>query len=395
MKSSYILFLAMKNLTSRKLRTILTAGGVAISVGFVVFLISLGMGLQRVSTEQIADLDALKILDVTSANSNIVSVNDKNIGKFKGIKNVQSVEPHISAASKILYKESSVDGVAYGKSLDFLGLEGLKVAEGSLYSSNDAREALITKAAIEQLNETDIIGKEIEVNSILKKELTNSEESKKAEFTLKVVGVIDDENAPYIYMPVSLFQNNEHVISYSGAKVEMKSKEDVDQAKLQIENMGFKVSSVKETVDQINQFFNIFQAILISFGGIAVVVACLGMFNTLTVMLLEKTREVGFMKSLGARKKYIYRLFILESIIIGLLGSISGILVGTSIGYILNVTVMNMAKSSGNEPVPIFYTPILLIVSVISTAVIISIITGFYPARHAAKINPLDALRYE
>jgi putative ABC transport system permease protein len=385
----------MKNLTSRKLRTILTAGGVAISVGFVVFLISLGMGLQRVSTEQIADLDALKILDVTSANSNIVSVNDKNIGKFKGIKNVQSVEPHISAASKILYKESSVDGVAYGKSLDFLGLEGLKVAEGSLYSSNDAREALITKAAIEQLNETDIIGKEIEVNSILKKELTNSEESKKAEFTLKVVGVIDDENAPYIYMPVSLFQNNEHVISYSGAKVEMKSKEDVDQAKLQIENMGFKVSSVKETVDQINQFFNIFQAILISFGGIAVVVACLGMFNTLTVMLLEKTREVGFMKSLGARKKYIYRLFILESIIIGLLGSISGILVGTSIGYILNVTVMNMAKSSGNEPVPIFYTPILLIVSVISTAVIISIITGFYPARHAAKINPLDALRYE
>ena len=395
MKLSYILFLAVRNLTGRKLRTILTAGGVAISVGFVVFLISLGMGLQRVSTRQIADLDALKILDITSANSNIVSVNDENIDKFKGIKNVQSVEPHISAASKISYKESNVDGVAYGKSLNFLDLEGLKISDGSLYSSNDAREALITKAAVEQLNETDILGKEIEINSILKKELTGNEESEKTKLTLKVVGVIDDETAPYIYVPVSLFKNNENIVSYSGAKVEMKSKNDVDQAKLQIENMGFKVSSVKETVDQINQFFNIFQAILVSFGGIAVVVACLGMFNTLTVMLLEKTREVGFMKSLGARKKYIYRLFILESIIIGLLGSISGIIGGVSIGYILNMTVMNMAQSSGNEPVPIFYTPILLIVSVVVTAVVISIVTGFYPARHAAKINPLDALRYE
>ena len=351
--------------------------------------------LQRVSTRQIADLDALKILDITSANSNIVSVNDENIDKFKGIKNVQSVEPHISAASKISYKESNVDGVAYGKSLNFLDLEGLKISDGSLYSSNDAREALITKAAVEQLNETDILGKEIEINSILKKELTGNEESEKTKLTLKVVGVIDDETAPYIYVPVSLFKNNENIVSYSGAKVEMKSKNDVDQAKLQIENMGFKVSSVKETVDQINQFFNIFQAILVSFGGIAVVVACLGMFNTLTVMLLEKTREVGFMKSLGARKKYIYRLFILESIIIGLLGSISGIIGGVSIGYILNMTVMNMAQSSGNEPVPIFYTPILLIVSVVVTAVVISIVTGFYPARHAAKINPLDALRYE
>jgi len=397
MKLGYIFNLAIKNLVGHKMRTLLTVGGVAISVGFVVFLISLGYGLQRVSTTQIANLEALQVLDVVSGKSKIVVVNEEAIEKFMGIGGVTEVQPQVSLASRIKFKSSEIDGVVYGKNLEYLNLEQPKIVTGRKYSSNSVNEALINIAGQTQFAASEIVGQEVTVTTVMKPELQAASENlkpKKLEITFKVVGIIDDKSAPYLYVPLDLL-SAEGLVNYTGAKIRVSNKDQVDKAKLQVENLGFKTTSIKDTVDQINQFFSIFQVVLMSFGTIAVVVACLGMFNTLTISLLEKTREVGFMKALGTTRKDIYRLFISESLLIGALGSVVGITIGVALGTSLNFTIAGLAKATGNQAVEIFYTPIYLVFVIIAVSVFISFLTGLYPARRAARINALDAMRYE
>jgi putative ABC transport system permease protein len=317
--------------------------------------------------------------------------------RFTKLGNVSDAYPQVSAAARIKASESSIDGVVYGKNNDYLRLEGVRLASGRQYEDNSLDEALINLAAQRQLSIADnnILGKDISVDVVIRSEsLAQGSSVKTVSKDLKIVGVIDDASAPFIYVPLHIFTDN-GVVNYTNAKVKMDTKDDVDQAKLQIENMGFNVTSIKETIDQINQFFAIFQVILISFGGIAIIVACLGMFNTLTISLIEKTREVGFMKALGTMRSNIYWLFTLESMLIGLFGSVAGVTVGLAAGKILNYGILALAKGSGNQAVELFYIPISIVLFVLFISLAISLFTGLYPARRAAKISALDAMRYE
>ena len=398
MKTRYILLLSLKNLIGHKMRTFLTAGGVAISVGFVVFLVSLGLGLQRISTNQIANLDALRNLTVTSGNSKIVKINDDTIKKFSTLTNVIDVQPTFSNPARISYNGSNIDGVAYAKSTEYIKLESPKYDANGGYTSDNSNDAILSSDLLTQFGVKDmhaLIGKEISLETTMKSsDMGTDGDAKKLDYKLKVVAVVDDANAPYIYMPINLL-TRDGLVNYSGALVRVSDKSDIDKVKTEVENLGYKTSSVKETVDQINQFFSVFQVILLSFGAISIIVACLGVFNTLTISLLEKTREVGFMKAMGATRSDIYKLFISESIIIGILGSAVGLTVGFAIGNILNLSIAGLAKATGNVAVELFYTPLYLIVVIVVIALLISFLTGLYPSYRAAKINPLDALRYE
>lgn len=397
MRFSYLLYLAYRNLLSHKMRTALTASGVAISVGFVIFLISFALGLQRISTDQISNINALQILDISIGKSKLLALNDDTMNKFTKLGNVTEAQPQISAAARIKADKSSIDGVVYGKDNAYLKLEDTRLVSGKLYDDNSSDGAVINEAAQKQLSisDGDIVGKNISVDVIIRSEsLADGEKTKTLTKDLKITGVINDESAPFIYIPMHIFTDN-GVVNYSNAKIKMDSKESVNQAKLQVENMGFNVTSIKETIDQINQFFAIFQVILISFGGIAIVVACLGMFNTLTISLIEKTKEVGFMKALGTMRHDIYWLFTLESMLIGLFGSVTGVFLGVVLGDVLNYAIFTLAMTSGNQSVELFYIPFTLVLFVLFISIVISLLTGVYPARRAARISSLDAMRYE
>jgi len=398
MKLRYIMILALKNLISHKLRTVLTVGGVALSVGFIVFLVSLGLGLQRVSTNQIANIDALKNLIVTPGKSKIITINDDTINKFETLSNVVSAQPTKSNSARFSYNGSDIDGVMYAKNIGYIALESPKYTVRGTFGSDNANEAMVSSELLNRLGIQDvysIIGKNLKVETTLKpSDITDGTESKKLSYDLRVVAVVEDKNAPYIYMPINLLVRD-GLNKYTGALVRVKDTGDVDKVKVEIESLGFLTSSVKQTVDQINQFFGVFQVVLLSFGAISILVACLGVFNTLTISLLEKTREVGFMKALGATKSDVYRLFTIESLMIGLIGSIVGITIGILIGVALNLGIGSLASATGNQPVELFYTPFYIPIFIIVFALIISYLTGLYPSFRAARINPLDALRYE
>lgn len=398
MRFTYTSKLAVRNIWAHKLRSVLTVTGIAIGVGFIIFLISMGYGLQRISTSQIANLQALQVIDVAPGKSKVVKVDDTTIEKFRNLSNVTQVSPTLDVVGNISMGTSTIEGVIYGKNIDYLSLEEGEMAVGKTYKSDQDKQVILNQTAANQLkiSDTNAVGKEITLKMAIPadfmKARTDSAQVKQEKFT--IAGVLKNDGSPYVYIPLERFKML-GVTQYSGAKIKVNDKKNVDLTKKQLENLGFKVTTLKDTVDQINQFFQVFQLILLSFGVIAVIVAAIGMFNTLTISLLEKTREISFMKVMGTTKSDIWKLFFSEALIIGVVGAAIGILGGMFIGNSINTFLIDLAHRTGNKPVSIFYTPVYVIVVTFLAAAAVSFLTGIYPSFRATRIDPLESMRYE
>ena len=158
---------------------------------------------------------------------------------------------------------------------------------------------------------------------------------------------------------------------------------------------GLLVSSLSDTVDQANKIFRVVQFILMLFGIIALIVSAIGMFNTMTIALLERTEEIGIMKSIGASDMSISLMFFMESAIMGFLGGIAGVLIGIVGGFVFNGLINFVATRFGGEEVSLFYSPLWFVLAIIVFSAVVGLFTGLVPARRASKIDPLDALRYK
>jgi len=184
-------------------------------------------------------------------------------------------------------------------------------------------------------------------------------------------------------------------IVYNSAKVKVDSRDDINEVRTKIEGMGFAVTSIADTISQVDRTFRVIQIVLAAFGAIALLVAAIGMFNTMTIALLERTRDIGVMKAIGVRNRDVYRMFLSESTLIAMIGGIGGLGGGFLISKLINLAVNSLAKSVGGEPQTLFATPYWFAIGIFVFAIFVGLSTGYYPSRRAARINPLDALRYE
>jgi putative ABC transport system permease protein len=153
--------------------------------------------------------------------------------------------------------------------------------------------------------------------------------------------------------------------------------------------------ALSDTVDQANKIFSVIQIVLALFGIVALTVSAIGMFNTMTISLLERTNEIGIMKSIGASNRDIRFLFLTESILIGSFGGIGGVIIGFMGTTTINLGFNFLANRLGGQSVNVFYTPIWFILFVLLFSTLIGLFTGIYPAERASKLNPLVALRYK
>jgi len=400
MKYLYILRLAVKNLLGRKLRTFLTIIGVAISVGFVCLLMAFSYGMQMAATEQIASGDNLKNIDVTDGSSKLVDLDNTAINNIREFSEVSKVYPQVALAGDAGLDDSKSDGVVYGTDNDLLNIIKPNMTSGRLYAQDASESVVLNTTFARKLTNNapeTLVGQTIDIRLVLRNDLFTDPTAKTTQIQsvkATVTGITDDGKTPYMFVPLKTVTNL-GVDRYSSIKVQLKNTDSVEKVKSQIEFMGFKVSAVKDTVDQVNQFFQVFQIILISVGMISVIVATLGIFNTMTISLIEKTREVGLMKILGVKKIYIRRIFMAEALIIGLVGGSIGVISSIAIGQAINYMLYTMAVGSGNIAVNIMYFPILLVVLIMIVSVMVSLLAGLYPARRTTRISPLDALRYE
>ncbi len=163
----------------------------------------------------------------------------------------------------------------------------------------------------------------------------------------------------------------------------------------EIEAKGYNTNSVADTVAQINSVFFFARTILALIGFVALAVASLGMFNTLTVSLLERTREVGLLKTMGMKSEEVKDLFLTESMIMAVMGGVIGIIAGLIAGQILSIILSLFTLFRGIGFVDVSSVPIFFIIVILFLSVLVGLITGFYPARRATKISALNALRYE
>ena len=207
----------------------------------------------------------------------------------------------------------------------------------------------------------------------------------------KIVGVFQDDKRSRIYAPLSDLESM-GIKKYSIAKVLVDNQLALPGVREQIESLGLATRSVVDALKQVDRLFRIIKFLLGSFGLIALVVALFGMFNTLTVSLLERTREIGVMKTLGTLDADIMRLFITESLVITLAGSVLGIGLGVVAGYL--ISFIN-ASHKHTEMVMLFKFPLSFLIGVLLLAVVVGVLVGLYPAKRAKKISALDALRYE
>jgi len=382
------------------MRTFLTILGVGVGIGTVLFLVSLGYGLQNVVLSKITTADSLLSLDVTPGISSSINLSQDNVSTISKMPNVAEVSPMANFSAQLTLDQLTGDGLVYAVGPSFFRLGGIIPQRGKVLQSDEVYEAVISSAAAKlfNLDADKVLGKEIGLSLFMPKAAVQegNEELgviKRAE-KYRVVGVIEDDTTSYAFIPTKTLSDL-NISSFNQLKVKVSGSQFTEAVRTSIIDEGFIVSSLSDTIDQANKIFSIVQIVLSLFGLVALIVSAIGMFNTMTIALLERINEIGIMRAIGASKMDILTLFLIESLLMGLLGGIMGITVGYLGGELANVGINMLAKNFGGQSLNLFYRPAWFIGFIMIFSGCVGLLTGVYPARKAAKINPLDALRYK
>lgn len=246
------------------------------------------------------------------------------------------------------------------------------------------------------LQPNESVGKEFDTTFLLDGRLFSKENysAESEPTTYKIIGVLPDDKTPAFYVPIGDIKGL-GIANYSQLKIIADDTSFVAKIREEAEAKGFRTSSVVDTIAGINQLFAYLRIGLLVLGLIALGVAALGMFNTLTVSLLEKTREVGLMKAMGMKSSEVQRLFIAESVIMGVSGGAFGLLFGFIAGKAVSIVLSSVSIASGSGSLDIAYIPFMLALAIMVFSFIVGVATGWYPAYRATQVSALNALRYE
>jgi len=400
MLATDIFRLATRMFRTNRSRTLLTILGISVGIGAILFLVSLGYGLQRMILNKITTSEALLSLDVTTSDATALKLNPEATQEIKNIVGVEKISPLISTPAQITIDDISSELTANFADRDFFHLGGTTLKKGEFYTNSYDTKIIISSSALKlfNLSEDDVFNKKIRFTFFTSSEGEETgsivRQSKELNQVFTVGGIIEEENSNYVYLPFA-WSEKLGLTDYSKIKVKVDKEADLNPVRDAIIAKGYLVSALSDVIEQANQIFNIVQIVLASFGIVALIVSAIGMFNTMTIALLERTQEIGIMKALGATSLDVWNLFLAESIIIGFLGGVGGIGLGMAGGELFNYGLNMLAGAFGGEKIDVFYTPFWFIFLIIVFSTFVGFVTGFYPARRAAKISPLEAVRYK
>ncbi len=396
MRFTDMLPLAWGALRRNRLRSMLTIGAIAFGVAVLVYLLTLGIGLRVLTIDSVRNSTTLLSFTVTTVNNDFFPLNDVGLSKVREIPQIAKALPRLTVAGEAAFgnKRASITIVAVDP--DYFGLdERSKVVTGVPFNESDTNVMLVTTQFLRLFEldtaKTPLITFDLQADA---KRYGIVEPIK----DVIVRGIVADTSAAAVYVPRQYFETllkQEGRPNYEHIKVLVKTIADIEPASSAVISKGYKVQTVVDTVDDINTVFSYIQWTLGVLGAIAIIVASIGMFNTLTVSLLERTREIGIMKALGVRQSDVRRLFLTEALLIGILGGAVGIGLAFAFQYLTILTFQVLALIAEGIVPKLFVNDWYLLASAMGFSVLIASITGIYPANRAAKLNPIQAIRHE
>jgi putative ABC transport system permease protein len=396
--------LSTRMFKTNPLRTWLTILGMGVGTGAVVVLVGLGFGLQQIILEQIVFGDSLLSLGVSSSGAQSLRLTPEVVSEFEKNEAIEDAAPMARFPALITYKGLTGNVFIQGVEPPYLRYAGITASAGDVFSDADAGDVdsiMLSPAVLKLFGVPDtevegFIGQKVSLRLLVPANDGTDAVSEiiiDKEYTVR--GVTKEQSVLNVLMMIPELRNYVGIEEYERVQVKVDNNQNLPIVEEWLVEQGFRVTALSKTVEQASKIFQGIQATLAVFGGIALIVSAIGMFNTMTVTLLERTKEIGIMRTIGASPNDVKYLFVSESVVVGFLGGITGILMGVTLGVTVNLFLNFVAGQFGGQSVSLFSFPLdfLAFIAIFSAAV--GYLTGVFPARRASKLNPLDAIRYE
>jgi putative ABC transport system permease protein len=440
--------LAMRNLRESVLRNSLTTIGISVGVASLVAMLSLGIGLQQLASRRLQRSGLFDSIVVTSrrdlrynreeeqngpAPAESPELNETARLQIENLPGVVEAYPDLRFITELRFDDKPHLTMVAGLPMSSKGGDSFEGMQGQFFSSSTAHEAILQKTFA-----ADLLGKSVrgpdDVNvgdvarPLLGKQVVMHYAERQSgadaasfsvishELALTIVGVTDlDPDAmrgsrARLFIPQQLIEglhamqaydmrdssratSNEPEYSTVIARLSGASK--VDAVEQAIKKLGFNTFSILDATKSMRRFFAILDLFLGIFGSLALTVASIGIINTLVMAILERRREIGIMKAVGASDADVRGLFFAEAGAMGILGGLFGTLLGWIIGRVINFGTNIYLHRQGFPPEHIWAVPAWLVAGAMGFAFLVSLLSGLYPASRAAKLDPVQALRYE
>ena len=394
--------LSTRMFKTNPLRTWLTILGMGVGTGAVVVLVGLGFGLQKIILEQIVFGETLLSLGVSATGVQSLKLTDDTVEAFKQFPEVLDAAPLARFPALVTYKGLTGNVFIQGMEPPYLRYAGITASQGVVFTEEDRMDGtsiMISPAVLKLFGVDDaasFVGEKVSFRLLVPATDGSGDVYEVPivkEYTVR--GITKEEGTLNALMMLPELRNHVGIDEYERIQVRVDQNVNLPIVEAKLIEEGYRVTALSKTVEQASKIFQGIQAVLATFGGIALIVSAIGMFNTMTVTLLERTKEIGIMRTIGASPKDVKNLFISESIVVGFLGGVSGILMGVTLGITVNVFLNFIAGQFGGQAVTLFSFPLTFLAFIALFSAAVGYLTGVFPARRASTLNPLDAIRYE
>jgi putative ABC transport system permease protein len=418
MKSLDILVISFRNLSQRSLRSWLTIIGIVIGVATIVSMLSIGEGMRKSINSQLSafgqDLIMVTSGSVRTGGGDITGIirafasargtstlSDKDVETIRNLEGVKDVEGIIIGVNFVTYGNEKFSAMIRGVDPNkWRNMINVEIEEGRDFLPNERRVVILgSRIAKEMFSQKIPVDSQITVGGI----------------SFRVIGILKESGGQMGLLDNTIFMNikdardvipNIEKDKYSIINVKIEDTSSIDTMISKIDESlmmkrretpdkkTYTIISSKQIAQNVNMIISSMNLFIGGIAGVSLVVGAVGIANTMFTSVIERTRQIGTLKALGAKNSEIMKMFLFESTLIGFIGGLIGVFLGFIVTGLLNEFGVRMFSFPGARMPSAIITPDIILLG-LSFSTIIGALSGLIPAKRAAELEPVEALRYE